>query len=103
MTSLVTNLIFKRIFSETISNSQGTSDPYFEYVPTKKLSTFSRNPKTKLKKRKKALPPGLSPEDEKVLVKVKRRAYRLDMALGTFLGIKLGALNPLTPPPRRKC
>lgn len=91
MTSLLTNLIAKRIFSETVSNKHGTEDPYFEHVPTRKLGLTGY--KETLKKVKKALPPGLSPEDEKVLVKVKRRAYRLDMALGSFFGIKVGTFQ----------
>jgi len=36
------------------------------------------------------VPPGISEHDANVLNKVKRRAYRLDMAFGSFLGIKLG-------------
>lgn len=81
-------LVFDRILKETPLNNQGREDPYFETVPTKKLGIFSG--KLKTKKRKKALPPGLSEEDQQTLVKVKRRAYRLDMALGTFCGIKIG-------------
>lgn len=45
--------------------------------------------KTK-KKLPRALPPGLTAQEEKVLVKAKRRAYRIDMALGSFLGTKIG-------------
>jgi len=89
MSGFVGKLVFNHILKETRENNQGhDDDPYFESVPTKKLSTFSGKPK--MKKRKKALPPGLSEEDQQTLVKVKRRAYRLDMALGTFCGIKIG-------------
>jgi len=88
MSGFVGKLVFDRILKETRENNQGREDPYFESVPTKKLSTFSGKPK--MKKRKKALPPGLSEEDQQTLVKVKRRAYRLDMALGTFCGFKIG-------------
>jgi hypothetical protein len=48
-----------------------------------------------MKKQKKALPPGLSEEDQEILVKVKRRAYRLDMALGTCCGFKIGKPYPV--------
>jgi len=92
MSGFVGKLVFGRILKETRENNQGREDPYFESVPTKKLSTFSGKPKTK--KRKKALPPGLSEEDQQTLVKVKRRAYRLDMALGTFCGFKIGTTLP---------
>ncbi|TGZ84026.1 hypothetical protein EX30DRAFT_296032, partial [Ascodesmis nigricans] len=88
MTSLLGKIVFKKILKETQENKQGREDPYFEHVPTRSLVSFSGKPK--MKKRKKALPPGLSKEDEQTLVKVKRRAYRLDMALGSFLGIKVG-------------
>jgi hypothetical protein len=88
MTQYIAKLVFDRILQETPLNNQGRDDPYFEVVPTKKLGIFSGKPKTK--KRKKALPPGLSEEDQEILVKVKRRAYRMDMSLGTCCGIKIG-------------
>lgn len=77
-------------------------DPYFEEVPAKNLLGRPSN-----KKRKKATPEGLSKHDAKVLTKVKRRAYRLDLSLCNFCGIKFGwssviALFPayeLSPPP----
>lgn len=86
MTSLLTRLVFHKILGETASNNQGRDDPYFENVPTTRLSSSS--PRTK--RQRKALPPGLTPSEEKTLVKVKRRAYRLDMALGEFCGMKIG-------------
>jgi hypothetical protein len=64
-----------------------TKDPYFETVPATRLDG---KPSKKVKKRRKALPPGISEHDGKVLTKVKRRAYRLDMCLFTFMGIKFG-------------
>ena len=88
MTALIGRLVFDRILKETRENRQGRDDPYFEYVPTKKMSVFSS--KSRFKKRQKALPPGLTPLEQDTLVKVKRRAYRLDMALGTCFGFKLG-------------
>lgn len=64
-------------------------DPYFETIPATRLDgTPSKRGRTK--KRKKALPPGISEHDGQVLTKVKRRAYRLDMCLFSFLGIKFG-------------
>jgi len=36
------------------------------------------------------LPPGITEEEGQILTKVKRRAYRLDMALGKFIGLKFG-------------
>lgn len=62
-------------------------DPYFEQVPATRLDG---TPNGKFKKRRKALPPGISEHDGKVLTKVKRRAYRLDMSLFNCCGIRFG-------------
>jgi hypothetical protein len=88
MTSAVSKFVFKRVLEEGKKNNQGRDDPYFETVPTRRMGLSGY--KEGSKKRKRALPPGLSQEDEKTLVKVKQRAYRLDMALGTCCGIKIG-------------
>lgn len=88
MTSLITRFVFNRILGENASNNQGRDDPYFETVPTTRLSPTASQPKHK--RQRKALPPGLTPEEEKTLVKVKRRAYRLDMGFGEFCGMKIG-------------
>jgi len=85
MTELIAKFVFNKILRENAGNDNGTDDPYFETVPAGRLSLGG-----KTKRRKKALPPGLSGEDEKTLIKVKRRAYRLDMALGSFCGMKVG-------------
>lgn len=44
----------------------------------------------KTQKRRKAIPPGLSEKDTKILTQVKRRAYRLDYALFNLCGIRFG-------------
>ncbi|KAL0636897.1 hypothetical protein Q9L58_004119 [Maublancomyces gigas] len=87
MTSLITKFVFQKILGENASNNQGREDPYFETVPTSRLT--SSKPKNGRRQRK-ALPPGLTPEEERTLVKVKRRAYRLDMAFGDCCGMKIG-------------
>jgi hypothetical protein len=87
MSGLITRIVFNKILRENPENNQGKDDPYFESVPASRLSSTGHQ---KTKKRKKALPPGLSREDEKTLVKVKRRAYRLDMAFGNFCGMRVG-------------
>lgn len=81
-------IIAKKILKETAGNQFGLADPYFEEVPATRLD--GRPSKTKTKKVRKALPPGLSEHDAKILTKVKRRAYRLDMSFGSFMGLKLG-------------
>ncbi|KAI1313575.1 hypothetical protein F5Y03DRAFT_337045 [Xylaria venustula] len=80
-------LIQDKILKERLENKFGVDDPYFEQVPATRLNG---TPNGKFKKVRKALPPGISAHDADVLTKVKRRAYRLDMAFGSFLGIKFG-------------
>lgn len=87
MTSVIAKFFTQKILGETISNKFGTEDPYFEHVPATRLNG---KPSGKLKKRKKALPPGISEHDAKVLTKVKRRAYRLDLSLFNCCGIQFG-------------
>lgn len=87
MTSLIAKYVSKRIFGETLKNNFGTEDPYFEQVPATRLDG---RPSTKMKKRRKALPVGISEHDGKILTKVKRRAYRLDMSLFNCCGIRFG-------------
>lgn len=87
MTGFITKKVIKRILGETLENKFGTDDPFFESVPATRLDG---TPTGKMIKRRKALPPGLSDHDAKVLTKVKRRAYRLDMGLGSFCGVCIG-------------
>lgn len=70
-----------------MQNNFGKEDPYFETVPATRLDG---RPSSKTKKRRKALPAGISEHDAKVLTKVKRRAYRLDMSLFNCCGIRFG-------------
>ncbi|KAI8952862.1 hypothetical protein F4801DRAFT_539601 [Xylaria longipes] len=80
-------LIQDKILKERLENKFGVDDPYFEQVPATRLNGA---PNGKFKKVRKAVPPGISAHDAEVLNKVKRRAYRLDMAFGSFMGIKFG-------------
>jgi len=88
MSSMVAKYVGKKILGETITNNFGSEDPYFETVPATKID--GRSSHKKQKPRRKALPPGISEHDGKVLTKVKRRAYRLDMGFGGCCGIKFG-------------
>ncbi|KAI9890511.1 MAG: hypothetical protein M1814_003850 [Vezdaea aestivalis] len=87
MTSYIGKIVAKKILGETVSNKFGKEDPYFESVPATRLDG---RPSKKMKKRRKAIPPGLSDNDVQVLTKVKRRAYRLDNSLFNFCGIRMG-------------
>lgn len=105
MASFVAKIISKKILGEKLENNFGKEvrlptlfkcllgimfilqDPYFETVPATRLDG---RPSNKTTKRRKALPPGISEHDAKVLTKVKRRAYRLDMSLFNCMGIRFG-------------
>lgn len=87
MSKVLVSLIGKKVLGETAKNHFGTEDPYFEEVPASRLGrTFGK----KTQKRRKAIPPGLSEHDSKVLTKVKRRAYQLDYALFNLCGMRFG-------------
>ncbi|OBT59796.1 hypothetical protein VE03_10563, partial [Pseudogymnoascus sp. 23342-1-I1] len=86
MTSMLAKYISKKLLGESLENNFGTEDPYFESVPATKLNS---KPSKKMKKVRKALPLGISEHDGKVLMKVKRRAYRLD-SLFNCCGIRFG-------------
>ncbi|KAH7313290.1 hypothetical protein B0I35DRAFT_479990 [Stachybotrys elegans] len=87
MAAFIAKFVGKKILAERLENQFGTEDPYFEQVPASRLDG---KPSGKVKRRRKALPPGISEHDGRVLTKVKRRAYRLDMCLFSFMGIKFG-------------
>lgn len=88
MASFFAKIISKKILGERLENNFGKEDPYFETVPATRLNGKPSTSKTK--KRPKALPPGISEHDGRVLTKVKRRAYRLDMSLFSCFGIRFG-------------
>ncbi|KAL1954164.1 hypothetical protein VTO42DRAFT_1572 [Malbranchea cinnamomea] len=85
MTSKITGVLAKKVLKESAENKFGQEDPYFETVPATNLFGQQR-----MKKRKKAAPEGISQHDAKVLTKVKRRAYRLDLCLCNCCGIRFG-------------
>lgn len=89
MASFIAKIVGKKILGETVKNKFGKEDPFFETVPATRLDGKpSKSGRTV--RRKKALPPGISEHDGQVLTKVKRRAYRLDLSLFTFMGIRFG-------------
>ncbi|KKA20080.1 hypothetical protein T310_5909 [Rasamsonia emersonii CBS 393.64] len=87
MAAQLAAFVGKRILNETARNKFGQEDPYFEVVPASRLAqAFGK----KTTRRRKAIPPGLSENDAKILNRVKRRAYRLDYALFNLCGIRFG-------------
>lgn len=87
MSGVLWSLVGKRVLAESARNHFGTEDPYFEEVPASRLG---RAMGKKTQKRRKAIPPGLSEKDTKILTQVKRRAYQLDYALFNLCGIRFG-------------
>ncbi|QSZ37357.1 hypothetical protein DSL72_009455 [Monilinia vaccinii-corymbosi] len=88
MTSLAAKYIGRKVLGESVSNKFGSEDLYFETVPASRLDGVPSKKKTQ--KRRKAIPAGISDQDAKILTKVKRRAYRLDMSLFNCCGIRFG-------------
>lgn len=89
MAAFVGKFVAKKILGERLENKFGQEDPYFESVPATRLDG-KPSKSGKVKRVRKALPPGLTEHDAKVLTKVKRRAYRLDSSFGSCMGIKFG-------------
>ncbi|KAJ5939122.1 hypothetical protein N7466_002256 [Penicillium verhagenii] len=87
MSNALFSIISKRVLAESAGNHFGMEDPYFEEVPASRLG---RAVGKKKQKRRKAIPPGLSEHDAKILTQVKRRAYRLDYSLFNLCGIRFG-------------
>lgn len=86
MTSYIAKFVLGRVFQESAANKEGREDPYFEYP----ASELGKAGKRKSRRRKKALPPGITNEEGEILTKVKRRAWRLDMSLGEWFGVRFG-------------
>jgi len=84
MAGYIAKMVGSKMFKETAKNKFGQEDPYFETVPASRLGYKTT------KKRRKALPPGLTEEEARILTKVKRRAYRLDLALFNCCGTRFG-------------
>jgi len=85
MAGKIASIVSKKLLKETAENRFGQEDPYFEEVPATNLLG---RPTTK--KRRKAAPDGISDHDARILTKVKRRAYRLDLCLFNCCGIRFG-------------
>ena len=90
MANIVGKLVFKKILKETAANKFGKQDGLFEQTPATRMNHKNIKFTSNKKKLRKALPPGLSSTDQEVLVKVKRRAYMLDMSLFSLCGLRFG-------------
>ena len=66
MAGYVAKYVGNKIFKKTVQNKFDEEDPYFETVPATRLGVVKTT-----KKKKKALPPGLTEEEAKILTKIK--------------------------------
>jgi len=87
MSQAIFNMIAKKALNDVKEKNINSKDPYFEEV-----NVYDKHGRAtgRMKKQKKGLPVGLSENDATVLKKVRRRAYRLDMSLFNFCGIRFG-------------
>lgn len=90
MANLIGKFVVKKILKETAANKFGKQDAEFERTPATRLSHSNVKFTSNRKKLRKALPPGLTEAEQEVLVKVKRRAYMLDMSLFSLCGLRFG-------------
>lgn len=89
MSLFVIKFITNRLIKDNQWNKFAVEDPYYEYFP---IARDSKGNTTKTKRVKRRVPDGISPNDYKILNKVRKKAYRYDMSFN-FLGIKVGWTN----------
>ncbi|KAI4182968.1 MAG: hypothetical protein L6R41_005672 [Letrouitia leprolyta] len=86
MASAAVNLVAKKVLREEAQKRLASKqDPYFITVKNKKGKTV------KVKRTDNDIPPGISAADAKILLKVRRRAYRLDNSMTVpLVGVRYG-------------
>ncbi|KAK2594233.1 hypothetical protein QQS21_008075 [Conoideocrella luteorostrata] len=87
MTTFMAKTAARKLLGKKLQDKFGQGDPYYEKVPGVKPNG---KPTGKEVKRKRAIPPGLSDHDVKVLMGVRRRVHHLDWSLFTILGVGFG-------------
>ncbi|CAK7206739.1 hypothetical protein SEUCBS139899_009545 [Sporothrix eucalyptigena] len=87
MSGQLFNMVAKRVLKDTARKNINSKDPYYEEV-----AVYDRSGRAtgRIKKQKKGIPAILSHNDGKVLKKVRRQAFRLDMSLFNCCGIRFG-------------
>lgn len=76
--------IANKYVSKRIVHEFGVQDPYHEYI-----EYTLDDGTTKTEKKKRALPVGISAHDEKILVALRKRAYKLELFF-SILGVNVG-------------
>lgn len=89
MSSFAVKWIANRFLKDNQLTKFGVEDPYYEFVP---LRHDEKGNVTKHKKVARRIPNGISENDTKVLLDVRRQAYRYDMWFSLF-GLKFGWSN----------
>lgn len=89
MSSFVVKWIINRFLKDNQLTKFGVEDPYYEYIP---LRHDEKGNVTKHKKIARRIPNGISENDIKVLLNVRRQAYRYDMWF-SFFGMRFGWSN----------
>ncbi|KAG5980494.1 hypothetical protein E4U55_003970 [Claviceps digitariae] len=90
MATFVAKTAARKLLGKQLQDKFGQvvlKDPYYETVPGVQPNG---KPTGKQVKQKRALPPGLSEHDAKVLMKVRRRVHHLDWSLFTIFGVGFG-------------
>ncbi|KAI4178867.1 MAG: hypothetical protein LQ346_007323, partial [Caloplaca aetnensis] len=78
MASAAVNLVAKKLLREEAQKRLASKqDPYYTTLPPKRKG----GKPIKVRRSDSDIPPGLSPADTKILLKVRRRAYRLDNSM----------------------
>ncbi|OBA18026.1 hypothetical protein METBIDRAFT_22941, partial [Metschnikowia bicuspidata var. bicuspidata NRRL YB-4993] len=88
MSSLAIKWLTNRFLKDNQFTKFGVEDPYYEHI----IVGHDRRGKPKHKKIKRAIPDGISENDAKVLLSVKKQAFRYDMWF-TFFGLRFGISN----------
>ncbi|SCW01224.1 LAFE_0D07822g1_1 [Lachancea fermentati] len=83
--------VARKVFGDVEIGNSG-EDPFFEEVEFEKKSFWSGSSRIVRKKRDKSIPTFIPEADRRVLKKVRKRAYRLDLAFH-LCGVRFGWLG----------
>lgn len=85
-------LLASKVFGEQAKIGKTLEDPYFEEVEFEKRSFWSGSTKLVKCRREKSIPEYVAEKDRKLLRRLRKRAYRMEMMFN-FCGIRFGWLG----------